>query len=232
MWHSLFKSSMGGKKSRRHANWCSAISNDGTAVPAGVTLVPNQPEAWQKQQASWAWWSRFHQQDLAHCLGYSGNMEERSVWRISHFLCSVTWKNETGVWFLHFKTAAASSYMKSTYFEVNSQYFIERQLSWIISSASLLSENVDSKCVGHSMFEFVSCPACHVVVCVVSVRHILSEGPFLLKKMSETFSQAGLFILPLGLNSFPFTLSVPTGGRQDRHQVSTMNDNPCASAAS
>lgn len=82
------------------------------------------------------------------------------------------------------------------------------------------------------MFEFVSCPACHVVVCVASVRHILSEGPFSLEnKMSETISQAGLFILLLGFNPFPFTLSVPTGGRQDRHQVSTVNDNPRASAA-
>lgn len=82
------------------------------------------------------------------------------------------------------------------------------------------------------MFKLMSCPACHVVVCVVSVRHILSEGPFSLeKKMSETISQAGLFILPLGFSRFPFTLSVPTGGRKDRHQVSTMNDNRCASAA-
>lgn len=43
MSHSLFKSSMGGKESRRHAKWRSPIYSDSSAIPAGVTLVPNQP---------------------------------------------------------------------------------------------------------------------------------------------------------------------------------------------
>lgn len=38
-------------------------------------------------------------------------------------------------------------------------------------------------------------------------------------------SQTALFVLLLGFSPFPFTPSLPTGGRRDGHQVSAVNDN-------
>lgn len=100
-----------------------------------------------------------------------------------------------------------------------------------------LSEPVESERVRGSMLEFVSCPACMPCCGLRGFRqaHSLRRAFFHLKKTkqkgSETISQAGLFILHLGFNPFPFALSVPAGGRRNRHQVSTLNDNTCASAA-
>lgn len=77
--HSLFKSSVGGKESRQHASRCSPISGDSCAVPAGVTLVPNQQRSWQQRRPSWA---RPVQVSSAG-LGSLVCMEERWMWRSS-----------------------------------------------------------------------------------------------------------------------------------------------------
>lgn len=228
--HSLFKSSMGGKESRRHANWCSPIYSDssakGTAVPAGVTLAPNQPESWQQ-------WASSAQLVQVSSAGFGSLFAWRrdrcEGWATFSTPSPEKLRQQSGFIILRKQLLVV---MKGALCSEQSVFFWKRSVMNHLCSLSPVW-SCDSECVRRSMFEFVSCPACHVGVCVVSVRHILSEGPFSLEnKMSETISQAGLFILPYGFNPFPFTLSVPTGGTQDRHQVSTMkHDMTCASAA-
>lgn len=50
-------------------------------------------------------------------------------------------------------------------------------------------------------------------------------------KGHASFSPTALFILLLGFNHFPYTPSLPAGGRRGRHQVSVVNDNISAAVA-
>lgn len=114
----------------------------------------------------------------------------------------------------------------------------QAQLNCVFSSISLLPETLDCplievECIAACV---CLCPDLHAlfVVSVVFFMHILSEGPFIKRTCvlgPWSVPKTGLFMLHLGFNRFPFTPSLPTGGRRDRHQVSAVNDNICAAVA-
>lgn len=100
--HSLFKSSVGGIESRQGASRCSPISGDSSAIPAGVTLVPNQTVLAAAEAISGP-----TAPGLISRLWLTVCTEESWRWRRSRFLHSVTWRTETGVRLHRFKKTTA-----------------------------------------------------------------------------------------------------------------------------
>lgn len=202
-----------------------ATAQPNTVGPAGGTLVPNQ--AWQRSfsgPTGPGFISRFWLTVWATAVTRRRDGSEGSG---LSSLSPQIMRPESGFFILREQRLVVIRL-----FEVNSQYFIERAVMNHLFSLSCLRLWTLSVFVAaclslgpalHAMLWFVWFPSG-----TFSQKGLFHSQK---KKISETISQTGLFILPLGSNPFPFTLSVPTGGRQDRHQVSTMNDNTCASAA-